>query len=165
MLKSRGVKPLAVLIFSLGIAALPGSCSSKTYIGGKCGEDADCHTDFNFWGYGTLCTSGRCTCPNPEEAPCCPNGAESCKFGYFDCRSASECATCESDAECPGPPDPRCGAGVCREGKCALEIAGGLRRLRRTRLPSLLCRRAVLGRKRLHIRRVRRRGMPRIPAR
>jgi len=125
MLKSSRGKTLAVLMFILGIATLPGSCSSKTYIGGECGEDDDCHTDFNFWGYGTLCIAGRCTCPNPEEAPCCPNGAESCEFGFFDCRSAAECAICETDAECPGPPDPRCGAGVCKEGKCALEIAGG----------------------------------------
>ena len=119
-------KLLAVSMLALGMAILSGACLAPAYKYGVCSEDADCRTEVNYRGYSSVCLSGFCRCPQPDEVACCPDGAESCAPDFYDCRSRAECGLCESDAECPGPPDSRCGAGLCREGKCSLEIVGGL---------------------------------------
>jgi len=42
------------------------------------------------------------------------------------CKGSATCpSACQSDEECPGPPDPKCGVGRCIEGACTLEVLSG----------------------------------------
>lgn len=113
------------------------ACGNGPYIGGKCATTDHCQSDLQNVP-GTICVDEHCVCGEPGKVICCALGEE--KPGCFEeCRTCDECAEgtaecsgvpvppgpCEGDDECPGPPDPRCGAGRCVDGACAVEIHGG----------------------------------------
>ncbi|WP_437630091.1 hypothetical protein [Sorangium sp. So ce854] len=87
---------------------------------------------------GTICVGGVCECGEPGMVVCCARGEEEPNC-FLKCRLCADCADgtaecsgvidpsdrCKSDAECPGPPDARCGAGRCVDGRCEVEIRPG----------------------------------------
>jgi hypothetical protein len=123
------------------------ACGDVPYMGGDCAVTDDCESDHQYVP-GTVCVDERCVCGDPGKVICCARGEEGSR-GEQDpdcfkaCLTCDECAEgteegtekcsgvpvppvgCESDAECPGPPDPRCGAGRCVDGACAVEIHEG----------------------------------------
>lgn len=135
---------LAQSVIALGLwlaAALPSVGCSCTHIGGTCDTTDDCLTRANYGGKGTECVEGFCKCPDKDGLlgePCCPDGRMVCPREDFECRTSVECEhllvaaygcfpspECTSDADCPGPPDPRCGRGRCMSGRCELDIKAG----------------------------------------
>ena len=128
----------AVLPFALWIVAMVSTTSCSCvgiYINGECSTTDDCLTIENYTGEGSVCDHGFCVCPDNGQA-CCPDGGQDyCSQADYDCRPKAEClarflashgceakAQCVSDAECPGPPDARCGTGRCIDGLCHMEI-------------------------------------------
>ena len=125
----RGAAGAVALLAAVGLSY--GGCSTP-YIGGECAANADCQSEFqNLPGSG--CVSGRCTCLDPSHHICCERGDMEVDC-FLACRPCDECAVgtegcpepgCESDDECPGPPDVRCGEGRCVQGECQVEIRPG----------------------------------------
>jgi len=122
----------AVAVAFLGIALFsPGGCAEVPYIGGSCQVNDDCQSEYQNVP-GTGCVNGSCQCLDPSHKICCARG-ETPPDCFLSCRPCEECAVgtegcpsrCQSDAECPGPPDARCGTGMCVEGKCTVEIKPG----------------------------------------
>ena len=126
----------AIVPFALWLAAMASTTSSCTdfYINGTCGNTDDCLTVQNYAGEGAVCVEGFCACPQKGVA-CCPDGSQVCPQKDYKCRPESDCVSrflalhgcepktqCASDAECPGPPDARCGVGRCIAGLCQLDI-------------------------------------------
>ncbi|WP_438008544.1 hypothetical protein WME89_07470 [Sorangium sp. So ce321] len=131
------VKHCAVGILFLTVLGLSFTCGGEPYVGADCATTNDCLSDGQSVP-GTVCIAERCDCAEPGKVVCCARGEREPDC-FLMCRPCDECAEgtaecsgvvdpserCESDAECPGPPDPRCGAGRCVEGKCELEIKAG----------------------------------------
>jgi hypothetical protein len=126
-----------VLIFLINLT-LFFACGDAPYQGGKCATTVDCISEHQNVP-GSICQDERCICPVPGEAPCCARGTEE-PGCFIECRPCGECAGqpvecprvetgaggfCESDLDCPGPPDVLCGAGRCVDGKCEVEIVPG----------------------------------------
>lgn len=113
------------------VALFQGGCSDPPPIGGACNVDADCQSEFQLVP-GTVCRTGRCECADPTHHICCARG-EHPPDCFLSCRPCEECAVgtqacpsgCQSDAECPGPPDARCGVGRCVSGECTMEAMAG----------------------------------------
>jgi len=125
----RGHHITAAVLACLPLAVLAyGGCSDKPLMGGACEVDADCQSEFQLVP-GTVCRSSRCECADPAHRICCGRG-EHPPDCFLSCRPCDECAVgtegcpsgCQSDAECPGPPDPRCGVGRCQDGDCTLKV-------------------------------------------
>jgi hypothetical protein len=103
---------------------------------------------------GTECVGNSCFCtkvPDVLYRPCCKKGTvqpdgrcyRGCHFSVLECIEeeedggaggdaagsgggpAVEVSECSSPADCPGPPDARCGSATCVEGRCGLEIEPG----------------------------------------
>jgi hypothetical protein len=111
------------------------SCGRESYMGGRCEVTSDCESDVQS-APGTECQDGSCKCTDPVEVLCCARGDTDPKC-MQECRPCGECALgtpqcppgtqapCTSDAECPGPPDARCGTGRCVEGECKVDVTSG----------------------------------------
>lgn len=108
-------RPFSVLALWAAMA-LAVACSEDAY-NGPCGAGDGC-------GAGANVGQGGAGCTDPEEVRCCPEGGQDCAAELLSCRPKEQCAStkCTSDAECPGPPDHRCGVGRCDEGACELEV-------------------------------------------
>lgn len=128
----RSVGRLAALgVVLAGLVMFAHGCGDIPHVGGECETNDDCQSQWQNVP-GTACIDGSCRCADPSHKVCCARGEdrENC---FQACRPCSECVVgtegcptgCQSDAECPGPPDARCGAGRCLEGKCTLEINPG----------------------------------------
>lgn len=128
------VRPLLGAVVLVGLAVWNPACVNEPSIGGACSVSDDCQTWYNYWG-GTVCIEGRCTCPLPYEAPCCPNGGHECEWNEFECRLSTICqqvtvegvkiapgGACSADDQCRDPIDRRCGPPVCRDGYCGYAI-------------------------------------------
>jgi hypothetical protein len=111
------------------------------YISGKCGgADEDCHTVYNNIP-GSICYQGECICLKGMDQ-CCPGGEwdesgnplNCTESDNYRCRPWDECHPSQSEpepepepecitaADCPPPPDLRCGEATCEGGKCGLTI-------------------------------------------
>jgi hypothetical protein len=124
------------LLCSVAVGWFYGGCGDDVFTGGKCEVDSDCQSEWQIVPY-THCENERCTCDDPTLVICCDREATSIDCLYL-CRPCAECAEwdekacsaeptdCQSDDECPGPPDPQCGKGRCVEGACQVEIHPGL---------------------------------------
>jgi hypothetical protein len=110
------------------------SCGPEEFIGGKCSVDLDCHTELNNIP-SSFCKDGVCSC-DEGMALCCfggrfedngrPLGCE--RPGDYRCRPWIEChpdegSSCTTAAECPRPPDLRCGVATCTDGTCGVQVA------------------------------------------
>jgi hypothetical protein len=109
------------------------ACGERPYTGGDCAEPADCVGVSQFIP-GTTCRDEDCVCADPKLVICCRRGEEDDPGCLYQCLPCEECGgdvpecagrVCKSDAECSGPPDPRCGVGRCVEGACAVEVNAG----------------------------------------
>lgn len=117
---------LAVLSLAAGLVVF--ACSGGPY-SAACGEAEGCVGSTHITDQSLPdCSEGPCKCLDAAQAACCPFGWQSCNSDLLKCRPKAECGIedpeCESDADCPGPPDYRCGQGRCAEGKCELDIRG-----------------------------------------
>ena len=130
--RMRVLHQVAAGAFAASLVALfQGGCSDPPPIGGICNVDADCQSEFQLVP-GTVCRTGRCECADQSHHICCARG-EHPPDCFLSCRPCEECAVgtqacpsgCQSDAECPGPPDARCGVGRCVAGECTLEVEAG----------------------------------------
>jgi hypothetical protein len=127
----------AVLVVGGLIVAACGSDSSiistDIYVGGRCHDDADCYEP---WQHipGSFCRNTFCSCEK-DMALCCPGGLHDedgnplgCdEHGDYRCRPRLEChpeeaAACTTAADCPPPPDLRCGLATCTDGKCGVQL-------------------------------------------
>lgn len=126
----------AVIPVLLGACQEDGQRRVRVWLG-TCSVTEDCHIEEN-WVGGSVCVDGLCVCPDPDEAPCCPGGRweADCEWSAFECRPRAVClqlqmvepgGRCTRDEECVEPIDWRCGASVCRAGRCAFEVAAGER--------------------------------------
>jgi len=121
---------LAVVFLGAALVSYVG-CAEAPYLGGSCAVNDDCQSEYQSVP-GTGCVNGSCQCLDPSHKICCARG-EAPPDCFLSCRPCEECAVgtegcpsgCQSDAECPGPPDAQCGIGRCVEGECALEIKPG----------------------------------------
>ncbi|WP_437830052.1 hypothetical protein [Sorangium sp. So ce1153] len=126
-----------ISIFFLTSSTLFFACGGP-YQGAACEVTDDCHSEHQNVP-GTICVDEVCECWEPGKVVCCARGERE-PGCILECRSCDECGEdrpaecegvpeppggCESDAECPGPPDARCGAGRCVEGACEVEITVG----------------------------------------
>ncbi len=115
-----------------------GGCNAIPFIGGKCEVSSDCQSDFQY-AADTHCVGGRCVCREPDERVCCAKGEEGPEC-FLRCLPCAECGEapgttdggcppvtpeCVTVADCPGPPEPRCGTGVCVDGTCQIEFRHG----------------------------------------
>jgi hypothetical protein len=126
----RRIGQICAVLFVGGLIA--GACGDEIFVQGRCAEDDDCYTEWQFVA-GSFCKSGRCSCEEGKEL-CCPGGlfAENgnpvgCEIPHdYRCRPRIEChpeeAECVTPAECPAPPDPRCGVATCTEGRCGVQL-------------------------------------------
>jgi len=138
MPKLRAAQSLVALCLWI-TAAIPSAGCSCIYINGECSNTDDCLTVENYSGKGVVCDHGFCKCPDEGDqrgVACCPDGRQDCPQADYECRTVERCEelllasvgcsapppACTSDAECPGPPDRRCGTGVCTNGRCALDV-------------------------------------------
>lgn len=129
----RSLSPVTALVFTLLMSAAfsHSGCSEPPYLGGECEVNDDCTSEYQNVP-GTGCIDGKCGCLDPLEHICCARGDTS-RDCFLSCRQCSECAIgtpgcpvgCQSDGECQGPPDPRCGSGKCVQGACTVEIHPG----------------------------------------
>jgi hypothetical protein len=126
------MKALGLLAAALPVCLFL-ACSTPDFTGGRCEETEDCYTDINAQPDGSVCADpGLCTCPLGTEE-CCPMGVpgecvKTCPEEHKcpnDGSDAGDDAECSSDTDCPQPPDARCGAGLCVEGSCTLDIWPG----------------------------------------
>ncbi|XXT15240.1 hypothetical protein WME94_33815 [Sorangium sp. So ce429] len=131
------VNPCVVTLIFLTSSTLIFACGTGPYQGGTCAVTDDCESEYQYVP-GTICIDGFCECGEPGKVPCCARGEREPDC-FVECRLCAECAEgtaacsgvidpadrCESDAECPGPPDARCGAGRCVDGLCEVEIRPG----------------------------------------
>jgi len=101
------------------------ACSGEPY-SATCGAGQDCSPGQEASAVYPTCAGGSCSCIKTGEVPCCPSGDRNCPYEMLRCVPAAACVEpppeCTSDDDCPGPPDARCGVGVCVEGACWLEI-------------------------------------------
>ncbi|MDC0676804.1 hypothetical protein [Sorangium atrum] len=126
----------AALLFLI-ISATFFACGDGPYVGGRCATTDHCQSDQQNVP-GTICIDEHCECGEPGKVICCARGDDTPNC-FEECRTCDECAEgteacsgvsappggCEGDAECPGPPDPRCGVGRCVDGACVVEIERG----------------------------------------
>jgi hypothetical protein len=133
----RPIARCAAALLFLIISATFFACGDGPYVGGRCATTDHCQSDQQNVP-GTICVDEHCECGEPGKVICCARGDDtpSC---FEECRTCDECAegteecsgvpvppgSCEGDAECPGPPDPRCGVGRCADGACVVEIERG----------------------------------------
>ncbi|WP_437279932.1 hypothetical protein WME90_05070 [Sorangium sp. So ce375] len=125
-------------ILSLTALGFPFACGDVPYMGGDCATTDDCLSSHQMVP-GTVCIEESCVCAEPGQVICCPPGEKEPDC-FLKCRSCEECAEgtpecsgvidpptrwCQRDAHCPGPPDPRCGAGRCVRGRCEIETRPG----------------------------------------
>lgn len=128
---SSGSRLAAVGVVLLGLGVFSHGCGGGPLIGRECVTSDDCQSQWQNVP-GTGCFDGTCRCVDPSHKVCCARGEDPTDC-FKACRPCSECLTgtegcptgCQSDAECPGPPDARCGAGRCVEGDCVVEINPG----------------------------------------
>ncbi|MGK4005600.1 hypothetical protein WMF31_23440 [Sorangium sp. So ce1036] len=113
------------------------ACGEEIYTGGLCAETDDCHSEYQNVP-GTICVGGQCVCWEPGTGICCARGQEEPNC-ILECRPCHECGVrpaecegipeppgwCDTDADCPGPPDAVCGMGRCVENRCELVIHQG----------------------------------------
>lgn len=128
----RTVGRLAVVgVAIVGLVVFSHGCGDQPYVGLQCETTEDCQSQSQNVP-GTGCVDGACRCIDPSHKICCARGED--RDNCFQaCRPCSECVVgtegcpmgCQSDAECPGPPDARCGVGRCVQGDCVLEINPG----------------------------------------
>lgn len=135
-------RALTLLLLLCGGALLASSCTRPEPLGGRCYVTDDCLTRMNFSGHGTTCIQGFCQCPDVNDDVCCPDGGTNCERALISCRPQGVCDAgdassaasggdaapppeCTTDSECNGPPDPRCGAARCVEGRCELDVLAG----------------------------------------
>lgn len=107
------------------------ACGEQPYTNGECASPIDCWSNVQTIP-GTTCAGNACVCIDPAERICCKRGSTD-PACLRECLPCDECAAgtpgcepaCASDAECPGPPSPRCGTGRCVDGLCEVEIHEG----------------------------------------
>lgn len=131
MRSSRQVAAVLLSLLSLGIFSH--GCGKETpYIGGQCETNDDCLSETQQLP-GSACIDGTCQCADPSWKVCCARGEEDAGGCFVACRPCDECMVgtegcpsgCQSDAECPGPADARCGVGRCIAGECTLDVKAG----------------------------------------
>ncbi|WP_437570607.1 hypothetical protein [Sorangium sp. So ce542] len=120
-------------LFLLGSLPIAGFLAcDRPPTGGECTSPIDCWSNVQTIP-GTTCAGNACVCIDPAERICCKRGSTD-PACLRECLPCHECAAgtpgcekeCVSDAECPGPPSPRCGAGRCVDGLCEVEIDEGV---------------------------------------
>lgn len=115
-----------VVLFCFG-GLVPLACSGEPYTA-ECGASGNCSGGTSVVTDPTLpdCSEGPCKCADPKLLACCPFGWQSCAADLVKCRPMADCGyegiPCETDDDCPGPPDHRCGEGRCEGGVCELDI-------------------------------------------
>jgi len=113
----------------VGVVVVGLACSGEPY-SGTCGAGQSCGSLEGSSSYFPTCAEGSCSCSKAGEVPCCSDGSKSCPYEVLRCLPVAECVEappeCSSDEDCPGPPDARCGVGVCVDGACSMDIWAGL---------------------------------------
>ncbi|AUX38540.1 MULTISPECIES: hypothetical protein [Sorangium] len=119
-------------LFLLGSLPIAGFLAcDRPPTGGECTSPIDCWSNVQTIP-GTTCAGNACVCIDPTERICCKRGSTD-PACLRECLPCDQCAAgtpgcekeCVSDAECPGPPSPRCGTGRCVDGLCEVEIHEG----------------------------------------
>ena len=110
-----------------GVAVLTSvACTGEPY-SETCGAGQDCASLEGSSVDIPVCEGENCSCVREGDVLCCPGGLRECAVELRKCIPEAFCegATpleCSSDDDCPGPPDSRCGVGVCIDGACSKEL-------------------------------------------
>jgi hypothetical protein len=122
-------KSIVFAALLVGVVVVGLACSGEPY-SETCGAGQNCGS-LEGSSYFPTCTGGSCSCAKAGEVPCCPGGKRECAVDLVRCIPEAFCVMeappeCSSDDDCPGPPDARCGVGVCVDGACSMDIWAGL---------------------------------------